>query len=210
MKKDSPIRILVADDHPVVREGLVVLLNCQPDMEVIAEAANGKEAIATFQKHRPDLAVMDLIMPGMKGPEVIKEICRIFKDARILILTSYHGQEDIYSALRAGARGYILKSAPTKELLEAVRAVYGGKRFVPPEVAATLAERIPTSDLTPREMDVLRLIVRGMSNKQIADVLSLSEGTVKNHVNLILAKLGVQDRTEACSAAIQRGIIHLE
>lgn len=210
MNDTTKIRILVADDHPVVREGLVAIINSQKDMEVVAEASNGIEAVGQYTATRPDLALLDLLMPGKNAAEVIQEIAEKFPNARIIVLTTYHGEEHIYRALQAGARAYLLKASPKRELLDAIRKVHSGQRVIPPEVAATLASRIPASDLTPREMDVLRLIVKGLSNKEIAAHLHLTEGTVKGYISGLLIKLHVSDRTQAATAAIQRGLVTLE
>jgi two-component system NarL family response regulator len=210
MSKEDPIRVLIADDHYVVRVGLGTLINSEPDMSVVAEAVNGRQAVETFRASRPDVALMDLRMPEMNGVEAILAIREEFPEGRIIVLTTYDGDEDIYRALQAGARGYILKDMVGDELIEAIRAVHAGQRRLPPAVAARLAERMPRSELTPRELEVLRLIVRGKSNKEIAAALFVTEGTIKIHVNNLLGKLGVSDRTQAVTAALQRGIVHLE
>jgi len=210
MKKEKPIRILIAEDHEIVREGLTAILNMQNDMVVVAETANGKEAIHAFRKERPDIALMDLMMPGVNGVDATVAIRKDFPNARIIVLTTYSGDEDIYRALNAGARAYLLKDSGRKELLEIIRAVHQGQRRIPADVAARLADRIPASDLTQRELDVLKLIVKGKSNKEIADILSIAEGTVKYYVNIILSKMGVSDRTEAATTALKRGIVHLD
>ena len=208
--KENAIRVLLADDHPIVREGLITVVNAQADMVVVAEAENGKQAVEAFRKHRPDVTLMDLRLPEMDGVQATAAIRKDFSNARIIVLTTYSGDEFIYRALEAGARAYLLKTTPKKELLETIRVVHQGQRRIPPEVAVRLAERIPVSELTPREAEVLKLIIKGKSNKQIADLLHITESTVKYHVNLILAKLGVSDRTEAATAALQRGIIVLD
>lgn len=210
MSDQTKIRILVADDHPVVREGLVAIINSQKDMEVVAEASNGVEAVERYAATRPDVALLDLLMPGKNATEAIHEIVEKFTNARVIVLTTYHGEEHIYRALQAGARAYLLKASPKKELLEAIRKVHSGQRVIPTEVASTLASRIPASDLTPREMDVLRLIVKGLSNKEIASQLHLTEGTVKGYISGLLIKLHVSDRTQAATAAIQRGLVELD
>ena len=209
-KKENPIRILIAEDHEVVREGLVAILSMQQEMIVVAEAANGEEAIRAFRKERPDIAILDLRMPGVSGVEAIAAIRKDFPNARIIVLTTYAGDEDIFRALQAGARAYLLKDTSRKELVDTIRAVYQGQRRVPPEIAARLADRIPLSELTERELDVLKLIVKGESNKEIAVRLDITEGTVKYYVNIILSKLGVRDRTEAATTALKRGILHLD
>jgi DNA-binding NarL/FixJ family response regulator len=205
-----PIRILIADDHFVVRMGLSTLINTQDDMSVVAEAANGKQAVEMFRAHRPDVTLMDLRMPEMNGVESIIAIRAQEPDARIIVLTTYDGDEDIYRAFHAGARAYLLKDTHHDDLLGALRAVHQGQRFIPPAIANRLAERIPRSELTTRELEVLKLIVKGMSNREIAATLFITEGTVKIHVNNLLGKLGVSDRTKAATTALQRGIVHFD
>jgi two-component system NarL family response regulator len=200
---------MIVDDHFVVRMGLAAIIGSYPDLTVVAECANGQQAIELFRKHRPDVTLMDLRMPGMGGVEATKAIREEFPSGRIIVLTTYDGDEDIYRALQAGARAYLLKDLPGDELVEAIRAVHSGKTRIPAQVASRLAERMPRSELTAREMEVLELIVKGKSNKEIAFALSITEGTVKVHVNNILGKLGVSDRTQAATTALQRGIIHL-
>lgn len=207
---DSLIRILIADDHPIVRDGLNAVINDQPDMTVVAEAGNGKEAVELARQHRPDVMLVDLRMPQMNGLEAVNAIRGEWPEARLIILTTYDGDEDIYRALQAGAQAYLLKGMPRAELLDTIRAVHAGHKRIPPEVAAKLAERISASELTDRERDVLKLIVGGCSNKEIGASLSITEGTVKAHVNSILSKLGVNDRTQAVTEAMRRGIVHLE
>jgi len=207
---DSSIRILIADDHPIVRDGLNAVINDQPDMEVVAEAANGKDAVELAQQHRPDVMLIDLRMPQMNGVEAVNTIRAEWPQARIIILTTYDGDEDIYRALQAGAQAYLLKGMPRTELLDTIRAIHAGHKRIPPEVAAKLADRILASELTERELDVLRLIVDGCSNREIGANLSITEGTVKAHINSILSKLGVSDRTQAVTEAMRRGIVHLE
>jgi two-component system NarL family response regulator len=209
MSKDNPIRILIADDHFVVRMGLAAVINTQPDMIVVAEAVNGRQALESFRLHKPDITLMDLRMPEMDGIEAITAIRKEFADSRFIVLTTYDGDEDIYRALQAGARSYLLKDMLRDTLIDAIRAVHAGHRRIPTEVANRLAERMDRSELTPRELEVLRLIVEGKSNKEIAAGLSITEGTVKIHINNILSKLGVSDRTQAATFALQRGIIHL-
>jgi two-component system NarL family response regulator len=204
------IRILVVDDHFVVRMGVTTLVNAQDDMTVVGEAANGKQGVELFRSCRPDVTLMDLRMPEMNGVAAITAIRAEFPDARIIVLSTYDGDEDIYRAFQAGARAYLLKDMHHDELVNAIRAVHQGQRFIPPAIANRLAERMPRSELTARELDVLRLIVKGMSNKEIASALRITEGTVKIHVNNLLAKLGVSDRTKAATTALQRGIVYLE
>ena len=208
--KENPIRILITDDHPVVREGLAAMIERRPDMTVVGEAGNGLEAVERFRSCQPDVALMDLRMPEMDGVEAITAIRREFPAARIIVLTTFDGDEDIYRGLRAGARGYLLKDAGREGLLEAIRAVHAGQSWIPPDVASKLAERVTGPDLTAREMDVLSLLAEGRSNQAIAALLFISEATVKTHVNSILTKLGVADRTQAVTTALRRGIVHLE
>jgi DNA-binding NarL/FixJ family response regulator len=209
MKKDGKIRILVADDHYIVRIGLIALVNTEPDMEVVAEAGDGAQALELFAKHTPDLALLDLRMPIKSGVEAAIEIRRQFSGACILMLTAFDGDEDIHKALQAGAQGYVLKSSSGEKLLPALRAVAAGQRWIPNEVANRLASRNAFEQLTPREVQVLNHLAKGLANKEIADVLSISEHTAKDYLKSILAKLRVADRTEAVTAALQRGIIHL-
>ncbi|MDB6112691.1 MAG: Two component transcriptional regulator, LuxR family [Pedosphaera sp.] len=209
MKKEGKIRILVADDHYVVRMGLIALVNTEPDMEVVAEAADGAQALELFAKHSPDLALMDLRMPVKSGIEATIEIRSCFPSACILMLTAFDGDEDIYKALQAGAQGYVLKSSSGEKLIPALRAVAAGQRWIPKDVAGRLASRNSFEELTPREVQVLNELVKGLANKEIADVLNITEHTTKDHLKSILAKLRVADRTEAVTAALQRGIIHL-
>jgi len=205
----EPIRILVAEDHLVARVGVSTIVNMQPDMTVVAEAANGAQAVEQFRQHRPDIALLDLRMPGMSGTEAAAAIRKEFPHARMIALTTYGGDEDIRRALAAGVQAYLTKDVLHDELLNAIRAVHAGQTYLPAGVAAALAAQMPRPDLSAREVQVLELIVRGLANKQIAYALSIAEHTVKNHVKNILSKLGVQDRTQAATAAIQRGIIHL-
>jgi two-component system NarL family response regulator len=203
------IRIMLVDDHFLVRMGLHGTLGAEDDMTVIAEAENGTEALAQFRRFQPDVTLMDLRLPGMDGIECASAIRREFPKARIIVLSTYGGDEDIHRALEAGVSGYLLKEIQRDELLRSIRDVHRGSRCVPPNVAARLADRPVGCDLTARELEVLRRIVGGMSNRRIGADLSISEGTVKTHVNSILAKLGVADRTQATVAAIGRGIVRL-
>jgi DNA-binding NarL/FixJ family response regulator len=203
------IRILVADDHLVARVGVTTIVNLQPDMTVVAEAANGQQAIEMFRAHLPDVTLLDLRMPGMSGVEAATAIRAEYPNARMVALTTYGGDEDIRRALSAGVQAYLTKDVLHDELIKAIHAVHAGQTYLPAAVAAALAAQMPRPDLSAREVQVLELIVRGMANKQIAYSLSIAEHTVKNHVKNILSKLGVQDRTQAATAAIQRGIIHL-
>jgi two-component system NarL family response regulator len=206
----NPIRILVVEDHHVVRQGLVALLNTVPDMSVVAEGADGKQAVDLFRQHEPDVTLMDLRMPNMGGVDAVAQIRQDYPAARIIVLTTFDGDEDIYRALQAGARAYLLKGMFGEELMDAIRAVHAGKSRIPAAVAERLANRMGGPGLTPRELDVLRLIVLGNSNKEIGEGLRISEATVKTHINNILSKLGVTDRTQATTTALQRGIVHLD
>jgi DNA-binding NarL/FixJ family response regulator len=203
------IRVLAVDDHALLREGVAALVGAESDMELVAEACNGQEAIEKFRLHRPDVTLMDLQMPALSGIEAIIGIRGEFPDARIVVLTTYTGDVQVLRALKAGARAYILKGQVYKELPDTIRAVHAGHKRIPPEVAADLAEHTGDSDLTPREIEVLRLIAGGNANKEIAGRLTISEETVKSHVTNILAKLGANDRTHAVTTALKRGIIEL-
>lgn len=205
----EPIRILVVEDHHVVRQGLVALIRTVPGMTVVAEAADGAKAVELFRQHRPDIVLMDLRLPGMGGVDAITAIRRDFPAARVIVLTTFEGDEDIFRALQAGARGYLLKDMFGEELMDAIRVVHAGKTRIPGPVAERLAERMGGPSLTTRELEVLRLIVDGKSNKEIGAKLFISEATVKTHINSILSKLGVSDRTQAATTALQRGIVHL-
>lgn len=205
----TKIRILVVDDHHVVRQGLVALINSVEDMEVVGEAADGRKGVDLHRLHSPDVTIMDLRLPVLSGVEAIQEIRRQNPQARVIVLTTFDGDENIYRALQAGARGYLLKDMFGDELMDAIRAVHAGKTRIPPVVAQRLAERMGGPDLTAREVDVLRLIVAGKSNKEIGNDLHISEATVKTHINNLLGKLGVSDRTQAATTAIQRGIVQL-
>ena len=205
----SSIRILAVDDHPMLREGIASLIASQSDMELAAEASTGHEALDQFRKHRPDITLMDLQMPGMDGIEAMGVIRGEFPEARIVVLTTYKGDVQVLRALKAGARAYLLKGLLRKELLDTIRAVHAGQKRIPPEVAAVLAVHAVDDALTSREIDVLRLIAEGNANKLIADRLSISEETVKGHVKNILSKLGASDRTHAVTVSLKRGIIDL-
>jgi len=207
--KKPPVRILVADDHFVVRMGLTALVETEPDLQVVGEAADGAQAVELFKKLKPDLVMLDLRMPGKDGISAAREIHAQFPDARILMLTTFDGDEDIHQALAAGASGYLLKDSTRESLIPALRAVAAGQRWIPQDVARRLANRKLFADLTPREVEVLQQLAKGLANKEIADVFGISEHTVKDHLKSILGKLRVADRTEAVTAAIQRGIIHL-
>jgi DNA-binding NarL/FixJ family response regulator len=206
---NTPIRILVAEDHLVARAGVGAIVNMQPDMKVVAEAANGQQAVELYRKHRPDVALLDMRMPIMSGVDAAKAIRAEFPDAHMIALTTYGGDEDIRRALAAGIQAYLTKDVLHDELLKAIRAVHAGQKYLPAAIAAAITAQMPRPDLSAREVQVLELIVRGLANKQIAYSLNIAEHTVKNHVKNILSKLGVQDRTQAATAAIQRGIVHL-
>jgi two-component system, NarL family, response regulator len=208
MKKHK-IRIVVVDDHFVVRMGLSGSINMEEDMMVVAEASNGQQAIQLYRQQAPDIVLMDLRLPVIDGTATAMAICKEYPEARIIMLSTYDGDEEIYRSFQAGVRSYLLKSVSREELLAAIRAVHAGQRYIPPAVAARLAERVPFSDLSVREMEVLGLIVKGMSNKEIAAALSITEVTTKLHVGHILTKLKVNDRTQAATSALQRGIIRL-
>jgi DNA-binding NarL/FixJ family response regulator len=203
------IRILAVDDHPMLREGIASLVASQSDMELVAEASTGREALDQFRNHRPDLTLMDLRMPDMGGIEAMITIRDEFPEARIIVLTTYKGDVQVLRALKAGARAYLLKGLLRKELLETIRAVHRGEKRIPPEVAAVLADHVVDGALTAREINVLRLIAGGNANKLIGDQLSITEETVKGYVKSILSKLGAKDRTHAVTVALKRGIIDL-
>ena len=203
------IRVLSVDDHPLLREGIAALVNSESDMELVAEATNGHDAIEKFRLHQPDVTLMDLQMPAMNGIEAIIAIRSEFPEARVIVLTTYTGDVQVLRALKAGARGYVLKGHVRGELLETIRAVHTGQKRIPAEIAADLADHCADDDLSPREIDVLRLIATGNANKQIAAQLSIAEETVKSHITNVLAKLGANDRTHAVTLALKRGIIEL-
>jgi DNA-binding NarL/FixJ family response regulator len=207
---DRRIRVLVADDHPVVRAGLAAVLVQQPDLELVTEAENGERAVALYREHRPDVCLMDLRMPVMDGVEAIGTITAEFPEARILALTTYEGDADIRRALEAGARGYLLKDMLLTDVIRAVRAVHRGERVIPDAVAVRLAEFPERSDLTERELEVLQLVAKGLSNKDVARVIGRTDETVKIHLKNVFGKLDVADRTEAVTVALTRGLIHLD
>jgi len=209
MNHEPALRVLVADDHFIVRSGLVALIDSEPDMKVVAQATDGMQALEAFGRHRPDITLLDLRMPLRSGTQVIETIRREFPAARILVLTAYNGDEDIHKAIAAGARGYLLKSSTGDDLIPAIRAIAAGGRWIPRDVASRLAVRKEDEALTPREIEVLREIAKGRANKEIASNLAISENTVKDHLKNILGKLHVAARTEAVTAAVQRGIIEL-
>jgi DNA-binding NarL/FixJ family response regulator len=210
MRNPKPIRILVVDDHFMVRMGLSASLNVEPDMEVVAEAGNGEAALEAYRKHHPTLVMMDLRLPGMSGTDCTAAMIHEFPDAHILILSTHSGEEEIYRAMQAGARGYIVKSIIREELLRAVREVHQGRGYLDPIVAAHLAERLSHRALSGREVEVLRMVAKGLGNKEIASALNIAEVTVKLHVSHVLEKLNVKDRTQASTVALQRGIISLD
>jgi DNA-binding NarL/FixJ family response regulator len=205
----KPIRIALVDDHPLLRQGIAALIADQPDLQLVGQASNGLEAIEQFRLHRPDVMLMDLQMPGMNGIDAMSAIRAEFPDARFVVLTTYTGDVQIVRALKAGARAYLLKSLLHRELLDTIRAVHAGQKRIPPEIAAELADHAADDSLTPREIEVLRLIAAGNANKIVADRLSITEETVKAHVKNILSKLDANDRTHAVTIALKRGIIEL-
>jgi DNA-binding NarL/FixJ family response regulator len=207
--RSAQIRVLAVDDHVLVREGIAVLLSTEPDMALVAEACNGREAIQQFRAHRPDITLMDLQMPEMNGLDAIIGIRGEFPEAKIIVLTTYQGDVQILRALKAGARGYLLKNTFHKELLDTIRAVHAGKKALSPEASYEIAEHATDDALTPAEINVLRLIAAGNANKQIADQLSITEETVKGRVKNILSKLNASDRTHAAMIGLKRGIIEL-
>jgi DNA-binding NarL/FixJ family response regulator len=206
----NPIRILVADDHPSVRAGLASILNAQPDLTVVAEAGTGRETVEKFRLTTPDVVIVDLRMPDGDGIQTIKDLMAINPAAKTLVLTTYDTEEDIFNALEAGARGYILKDTTREEIIEAVRQIHAGNRFLPPAIASRLADRVIRPTLTPRELDVLRLVSRGRTNKEIAVAIFVSEETVKSHMKGLFQKLNAHDRAEAVGIALQRGLLRLE
>jgi DNA-binding NarL/FixJ family response regulator len=201
------IRIFIVDDHPVVRAGLTSMLATQQEIEVIATASSGDAALEALDTTAADVMLLDLRMPGLSGVNTIQEIRRSGHLIRIIVLTSFETDEDIYRAVQAGAQGYLLKDTSLKEMIEAIKNVHSGKRYIPRDIAARLAERMMRAELTARELEILRVLAKGLTNKQIGKVLSISQNTVKNHVNSVIEKLEVSDRTEAATTAIQRGII---
>jgi DNA-binding NarL/FixJ family response regulator len=210
MDTAPPIRVLTVDDHPLIRAGLAAFLKTESDIEVIAEAGNGEEAIERYRELRPDIVLMDLSMPLMDGLAATRAILEEFPDARVIVLTTYGGDEDIHRALEAGARGYLVKDMLVDEVMDVVRAVHQGRRGIPHAVAAKLAEHTPRIPLTPRETEVLSLVAKGLSNGEVAGRIGRTEGTVKVHLKNILQKLEVDDRTEAVTTALRRGFIRLD
>jgi len=205
----GPIRVLAVDDHPLLLEGITALINGEPNMELVAEASDGEEAIEQFRRHRPDVTLMDLQMPNLNGAEAMSRIRNEFPDAKIIVLSTYSGDVQVLRAIKAGARGYIVKGQAHRELLDAIRMVHNGHKRIPPEVAEKLAQHAADDELSSREIDVVRLIATGNANKEIADKLAIAETTVKSHIRSILSKLGVNDRTHAVTLGLQRGILEL-
>jgi len=205
----APIRIMIADDHPVVREGFAAMIETEPGMAVVGQARSGEEALELFRRERPDVTLMDLRMPGIGGVDAIRAIRREFPDSRLIVLTTYDGDEDIYRAIEAGAQAYLLKDMLCDEILAAIRAVHAGQRRIPAAVGTRLAERMAGMNLSERERQVLEFVATGKSNKEIAAALQITEATVKGHMTNILGKLGVTDRTQAVITAIRRGLVHL-
>ena len=210
MRNPKPIRILVVDDHFMVRMGLCASLNVEPDMEVVAEVGSGQAALEAYRKHHPSLVLMDVRLPGMSGADATAALVREFPDARVLMLSTHSGEEEVYRAMQAGARGYVLKTVLREELLRAIRQVRDGHPYLDPAVAPLLAQRVGHRSLTSREVEVLRMVAKGLGNKEIAAALNIAEVTVKLHVSHVLEKLNAKDRTEAATAALQRGIISFE
>jgi DNA-binding NarL/FixJ family response regulator len=205
----AKMRVMIVDDHPLMLVGIASIVNARSDMTVVAQTGTGEEAVALFSKHKPDVTLMDLRLPGMGGVDAIRSIRSTHAGARFVVLTTYEGDADIHRALEAGAQGYVIKGMPYQTLVEALQRVYKGGRFLPPPVARALASRMPDSDLSAREQEVLLLLASGKSNKDIATSLGITEATVKCHVSAILIRLGVSDRTEAVVTALQRGLVHL-
>jgi len=203
------IRILLADDHTVMRDGLAAIINQERDMKVVAETGDGVQAVELWKKERPDVTLMDLQLPGLNGVDAIHEIRTFDQNARIIVLTTFDGEDDIYRSIRAGARSYLVKDVQREELFHCIRAIHQGKKFVPPAIATKLTERVPEDDLSPRELEVLRFLAEGKPNKQIAALMSISEVTVKSHVNAIFKKLNVLSRTAIIIEANRRGLIRL-
>jgi DNA-binding NarL/FixJ family response regulator len=203
------MKVMVVDDHPLLRVGITAIVNARSDMNVVAQAQTGEEAVALFTRCRPDVTLIDLKLPGMNGVATIKAIRAVHPTARFIVVTTYEGDEDIHRALEAGAQGYIIKGMPYQVLVQALQRVHSGRRFLPPPVVDALAARMPDSDLSARELEVLGLLVAGKSNKDIAHSLGITEATVKSHVSAILMRLNVNDRTQAVVTALQRGLVRL-
>ena len=210
MNQISKMKVMVVDDHPLMRVGITAIINARPDMTVVAQAETGEESVLLFQRYQPDVTLMDLRLPGnMGGVEAIAAVRSSYPNARFIVVTTYEGDADIHRALEAGAQGYVIKGMPYQTLVEALQKVHAGRRFVPLPVARTLASRMPDSDLSSREMEVLQLLMSGKRNKDIAHQLGITEATVKSHVSAILMRLNVSDRTEAVVTALRRGLVHL-
>jgi len=210
LKKKHPVRVMLVDDHPAFRKGLAALIESERDLTVVAEAENGKQALETFREARPDVVLMDLRLPGMGGVEATIAIRKEFPDARIIVLTTFDTDEDIYRAIQSGAQSYLLKDTSEDQLAETIRAVHAGNPLLPAKVAERLAARRQRPDLSEREMEVLQMLLKGCSNKEIGSALFISEDTVKAHLKTLFVKLDVKDRTEAAISAIRHGIVHLE
>ena len=209
MATHERLTVLIVDDHPMMRLGIAAIVNDQPDMTVVAQASTGEQAVELWRQHKPHVTLMDLRLPGMSGVEAIRAIRHEYPRSRVVVLTTYEGDEDVHQALEAGAQGYLLKGMSPEVLLDALRRVHAGNRVLPPPVARSLDSRAPCSDLSAREREVLVPIAQGRNNKEIGAALSITEGTVKCHVTMILSRLGVSDRTQAVVAAVQRGIVHI-
>lgn len=209
MADNAKLKVLVVDDHPIVRVGISAIINGRADMTAVAQCGSGEEAIDLFEQHRPDIVLMDLRLPKMSGVDAIRAIRMRHPKACFVVLTTYEGDEDIYQAIEAGARAYVIKGMPHEALIDALRRVHAGGRFLPPMVSRALASRTPDSDLSAREREVLSLLARGETNKEIAQHLGITEATVKCHVSVILMRLQVSDRTQAVVTALQRGLVHL-
>jgi DNA-binding NarL/FixJ family response regulator len=210
MNSSEKIKVMVVDDHPLMRVGVASIVNARSDMTVVAQTGTGEEAVTLFSKHKPDVTLMDLRLPEMSGVDAIRSIRSANPRARFIVLTTYEGDADIHRALEAGAQGYVIKGMPYQTLVDALHRVNRGGRFLPPPVARALASRMPDSDLSAREQEVLRLLASGKSNKDIASLLGITEATVKCHVSAILMRLNVSDRTEAVVTALHRGLVHLK
>jgi two-component system, NarL family, response regulator len=206
---NGKVRILIVDDHPVVRAGLTSMLGTQESLDVVGAACNGQEAFALIQRHKPEVMLLDLRMPGMNGIETMQALRSIPDSPRVLVLTNFETDEDVYRAVRAGAQGYLLKSTTQQEMIEAIKTVASGRRYFPAHIASRLAQRMSRSNLTPREREILEMISKGLTNKQIGAALEISANTARNHVNNILEKLDVADRTEAVTTAIQQGLLEV-
>jgi len=209
VSSQEKIKVMVVDDHPLMRVGVAAIVNARPNMTVVAQTGTGEEAVALFHQHKPDITLMDLRLPKMSGVDVILAIRARCPESRFIVLTTYEGDEDIHRAFEAGAQGYVIKGMPYQTLVDALLRVYSGGRFLPPPVVRALESRMPDSDLSPREQEVLQLLVNGKSNKEIASELGITNATVKCHVSTILMRLNVSDRTQAVVAALQRGLVHL-